>query len=164
LQYKNGDLLQLADQGEFDVIIHGCNCFHTFGAGIAYQILRKWPAAYLEDVKTSKGGRLKLGRFSSITQSTSCGKLITIINAYTQYEVGGNKVNADYDAIRSVFERVYQLYGKSKLRFGIPKIGAGLAGGDWNIIEKIINDVMAGERVTCVLYNGGSNGRPAKPR
>ena len=33
-----GDLLQLAKQGDFDVIIQGCNCFCTMGAGIAKSI------------------------------------------------------------------------------------------------------------------------------
>ena len=30
-----GDLIELAKQGKFDVIAHGCNCFCTMGAGIA---------------------------------------------------------------------------------------------------------------------------------
>ena len=30
-----GDLITLALEGEFDVIIHGCNCYNTMGAGIA---------------------------------------------------------------------------------------------------------------------------------
>jgi O-acetyl-ADP-ribose deacetylase (regulator of RNase III) len=35
---------------------------------------------------------------------------------------------------------------------GLPMIGAGLAGGDWDIIEKIIEDEMFGEYVTIVQY------------
>ena len=30
-----GDLIALANQGHFEVITHGCNCFCTMGAGIA---------------------------------------------------------------------------------------------------------------------------------
>ena len=30
-----GDLIKSAKEGQFDVIIHGCNCFNTMGAGIA---------------------------------------------------------------------------------------------------------------------------------
>mgnify|MGYP001795501660 FL=1 len=33
-----GDLVKLAIKGEFDLIIHGCNCFCTMGAGIAKTI------------------------------------------------------------------------------------------------------------------------------
>lgn len=35
-----GDLVELALEGKFDVIIHGCNCFNTMNAGIAKQIKR----------------------------------------------------------------------------------------------------------------------------
>ena len=56
-------------------------------------------------------------------------------------------VNADYDAIRSCFKevdkRVVDLhYGtvREPPRIGMVKIGAGLAGGDWSIIEKIIEE------------------------
>jgi len=33
-----GNLITLAKKGEFDVIVHGCNCLNVMGAGIAKQI------------------------------------------------------------------------------------------------------------------------------
>ena len=47
-----GDLIALAIQGEFDLIIHGCNCFCTMGAGISKTIKSKFPNAYLADKET----------------------------------------------------------------------------------------------------------------
>ena len=38
-----GDLIQLALTGEFDVIIHGCNCFCAMVAGIAQSIRSVFP-------------------------------------------------------------------------------------------------------------------------
>ncbi len=38
-------------------------------------------------------------------------------------------------------------------RIGIPKIGAGLAGGDWARIAAIIEEELAGEDVTLVEFN-----------
>jgi O-acetyl-ADP-ribose deacetylase (regulator of RNase III) len=38
-------------------------------------------------------------------------------------------------------------------RIGYPKIGAGLAGGDWNIISSIIDKELIGEDHTLVLLN-----------
>jgi O-acetyl-ADP-ribose deacetylase (regulator of RNase III) len=37
-------------------------------------------------------------------------------------------------------------------RIGIPLIGAGLAGGDWNKIAAIIDEAMQGEDITLVRY------------
>lgn len=38
-------------------------------------------------------------------------------------------------------------------RLGLPKIGAGLAGGNWNIIRKILEEELEGLDVTIVEYN-----------
>ncbi|MEM7717254.1 MAG: hypothetical protein AAF349_27515 [Cyanobacteria bacterium P01_A01_bin.68] len=37
-------------------------------------------------------------------------------------------------------------------KIGLPKIGAGLARGDWEIIESIIAEELNGEDVTIVLF------------
>lgn len=37
-------------------------------------------------------------------------------------------------------------------RIGLPLIGAGLAGGDWNIIEKIIGKELKDMDVTIVKF------------
>ena len=37
-----GDLIHLALAGEFDVIVHGCNCYCTMGVGIAKTIKQKF--------------------------------------------------------------------------------------------------------------------------
>ena len=31
MKYIDGDLFKLAEQGEFDIVIHGANCFCTMG-------------------------------------------------------------------------------------------------------------------------------------
>jgi hypothetical protein len=32
LQHTKGNLLDLAEAGEFDIIVQGCNCFNAMGA------------------------------------------------------------------------------------------------------------------------------------
>lgn len=61
-----GNLIGLALSGEFDVIIHGCNCFHTMGAGIAKQIRQYFPEAYVADLHTGRGDLRKLGSYSHV--------------------------------------------------------------------------------------------------
>jgi O-acetyl-ADP-ribose deacetylase (regulator of RNase III) len=43
-------------------------------------------------------------------------------------------------------------------RIGLPKIGAGLAGGDWSTIEAIIQEELAGENVAIVEYKAFHDG------
>jgi len=39
-------------------------------------------------------------------------------------------------------------------RIGYPRSGAGLGGGDWDVIARILDDVLAGEDHTLVEYDG----------
>jgi O-acetyl-ADP-ribose deacetylase (regulator of RNase III) len=52
----SGDLIHLAKKGEFDLIVHGCNCFCTMAAGIAKGI----KAAFEADQATDSGDHSNL--------------------------------------------------------------------------------------------------------
>jgi O-acetyl-ADP-ribose deacetylase (regulator of RNase III) len=51
MKVTEGDLIKKAKEGEFDLIVHGCNCFCTMGGGIAKGIKREFPEAYRTMVK-----------------------------------------------------------------------------------------------------------------
>ncbi|TXF90604.1 phosphatase [Neolewinella aurantiaca] len=147
----DGDLIALARAGTFDVIIHGCNCQCVMGAGIAKSIRALFPAAYRADCNTKKGDRDKLGTYSSAEVMVVDNQPLVVVNAYTQYGYRRQSTpNVDYDAIRSVFQKVKTDF--SGKRIGFPAIGAGLAGGSWSIIEEIIEEELAGEDFTFVRF------------
>lgn len=148
MQTRSGDLIALAKAGEFDVIVHGCNCQCAMDAGIAKQIKAEFPAAYTADCATPKSAE-KLGQIS--TAQIDCnGHALTVVNAYTQAHWHGSGVLADYDAIRLAMRRIKTQF--SGRRIAYPKIGAGLARGDWARIARIIDEELAGETHTLVLY------------
>ncbi|NKF21208.1 macro domain-containing protein [Solimonas marina] len=144
-----GDLLNFALDGRFDVIVHGCNCQCTMGAGIAKQIKALFPEAYEADLRTVKGAREKLGTisFATITRGATS---FAIVNGYTQFAWRGRGVKVDYDAVRSVMRHVRTEF--SGQRIGYPQIGAGLAGGDWSTIADIIESELSGEDHSLVRY------------
>jgi len=144
-----GNLITLALEGHFDVIVHGCNCFCTMGAGIARAIQEEFPEAYAADLVTVKGDRNKLGDFSYTTVKRGY-HTITIVNGYTQFNFHGSSVLVNYDAVHSLFKKIRRQF--SGKRIGYPKIGAGLAGGDWEKISKIIEQELAGESHYLVIY------------
>lgn len=145
----SGNLITLAKTGHFDVIAHGCNCFCTMGAGIAKGIKTSFPAAWEVDLKTKPGDRSKLGTCTSAVVSTTAGEL-TVVNAYTQFDWRGTGLKADYRAITTCMDWIGSHYqGK---RIGLPKIGAGLAGGDWNRIMDIIERSLGRHDLTIVEY------------
>ena len=145
MKIVSGDLLQLAVEGAFDVIIHGCNCHCTMGAGIAKAIRDRFPEAWRADQQTESGDRSKLGGFTSAEVKRE-GKTFVVVNGYTQFDF-----SVDYDALRSVMAAVQREF--SGRRIGYPKIGAGLGGGDWPTIEAIIDEELAGEDHTLVEFS-----------
>jgi O-acetyl-ADP-ribose deacetylase (regulator of RNase III) len=144
-----GDLLRYALDGRFDVIVHGCNCQCTMGKGIALAIKQQFPEAYEADLRTPKGDRAKLGTISAAEISRPPIHF-TVVNAYTQFHWRGKGTLADYDAIRSAFRSIKRCYTGRKI--GYPKIGAGLAKGDWKTIAAVIDEELAGENHTLVEF------------
>ncbi len=145
----HGDLIQLGLAGRFDVIVHGCNCQCTMQRGIAKTIRKFLPEAYAADQQTIAGQREKLGTIS-VAEIVRDEVRFTVVNAYTQWHWRGKGVKADYDAIRSAMRLINAQY--AGLHVGYPLIGAGLAGGDWTVISKIIKEELTNVDHTLVKY------------
>lgn len=129
--YKRGDLFTTTDK----IIVHGCNMQYTFGSGVARLVRDNYSEAYEEYLKQPE---LQLG---SISYAESRGKII--VNAITQQFYGRDgRRYVDYNAIRSCMQKVKELAFTtfSTSNVSIPKIGAGLGGGDWEVISSILNE------------------------
>ena len=124
MNLAQGDLLAMGKNGEFDIIIHGCNCFNVMGAGIAAQIAKQFPDAKLADDETVRGDAGKLGTYTIGMD----GRLV-ILNAYTQYGTSASGEDVfEYNAFKRVLDKIAHRFGA--WRIGLPMIGMGLAGGD----------------------------------
>lgn len=142
---REGDLLE---QPDLTHIAHQANLYHTFGAGLALQIAKKFPRALAADMETSKGYLGKLGGYS-----VSTGNPI-IFNVYSQKGFGKNAT--DYDAMRAalilVRGEVLEWKGLAPAKLGIPHgMGCGLAGGDWSKVKEIIREVFDDSWVEVVI-------------
>lgn len=146
IKYIDGDLVR--DSNQYDVILHGANCFCVMGAGIALQIKAKFPEAYAVDCTTKKGDKSKLGTISYTTNTTPI-----VVNCYSQYDFRGRSIgvmDCDYGAIKTALQAVKKNFTGKKI--GMPKIGSQLAGGDWDVIVRIVEEVLAGEDVTVITW------------
>ena len=126
LKHTKGNLLDLAEAGEFDIVVQGCNCFNTMGGGIAREIRERYPLVASVDMETVKGDYNKLGNLTECDAGEK--NRFTIINAYTQYNMSQGTDVFEYTAFQLILEKLTFVYpGK---RIGLPYIGMGLAGGD----------------------------------
>jgi O-acetyl-ADP-ribose deacetylase (regulator of RNase III) len=152
LNVVKGDLLAQGKSGQYDIIMHGCNCFNVMGGGIAAQIAQQFPDAHLADQETVRGDVGKLGSYTIGMD----GRLV-ILNCYTQYGISRDGADVfEYTALQRVLDKIQYRFGK--WRIGLPMIGMGLAGGDAERIVPMIdafalNVVRQGGTVTLVEYS-----------
>ena len=149
MKIQVGDLFKAKE----DVLVHGCNCFNVMGAGIALQVVKMYPGAYYEaDMYTIRGDKAKLGTYSAWTGNHFFyDQRITIVNAYTQYYANPNTKPLDYEALGMVMRSINNQFPTESI--AMPKIGAGLAGGNWDRILIILNSVFLNrDNVTVYIY------------
>lgn len=141
ITYKKGNLLDTPDS----IIVHGCNSQGVMGSGVAKAIRKKWPQVFNDYHKEYATNGLILGTYN-VSYIKEDHKFI--INAITQggYGYDGRKF-VSYDAIDMVMMKIGYNYS-STMAISMPKIGAGLGGGTWEVIEAIINDRLKTHNVT----------------
>ena len=144
-----GDLLELAEEGNFDIIAHGCNCQTAMGGGIAYAIKNKWPEVFDTDRYNPLMPILRLGNINF----TQVMPRLIVCNMYTQYNPGQD---GDYSAISLCFKKLAMWLDRDK-RVGIPLIGCGIAGLKWDIVSKIVQSRMSNHNITVVKYGEQKN-------
>jgi len=150
LKHTKGNLIDLAEAGEFDVVVQGCNCFNTMGGGIAREIRERYPHVAAVDGKTIRGDYNKLGNWTSENVLLKNGTVtFDIINAYTQYDMSTGEDVFEYVAFALILHKLAHAYGDK--RIGLPYIGMGLAGGDKETIMEMIEEFAYG-----VAEKGGS--------
>jgi O-acetyl-ADP-ribose deacetylase (regulator of RNase III) len=133
ISYVTGDLLGATQK----VIIHGCNNRGVMGSGVARQIRDRWPNVFEVYALKHKVFGLDLGDILPV--ATLDGKII--VNCITQDGFGRDGTRyVDYDAIDCCFQRLNDRVTDWQVsEIAMPRIGAGLGGGDWTVIEQIIS-------------------------
>jgi O-acetyl-ADP-ribose deacetylase (regulator of RNase III) len=135
-----GDLFQ----ADVDIIAHGTNCKNGFGSGVAGQMAKVHPRAKQEYHAKFFSEGWKLGDVQFVFSGNK-----TIANCATQNEYfPRDKVHADYYSIRVCMEKVKLFAQTGDWSIGMPKIGCGLAGGDWSIVKGILDEVFTDYDIT----------------
>lgn len=159
--YKTGDLMA-AEEG---FICHGCNAQGKMGSGVARLIRDQRPAAYDAYMAEFLNSGLVLGQ--TIWAKDDKG---WVINAITQEYYGDQAsegvVYVSYDAVRTAIAEINLMavltQGDPAARevFGeinavaFPLIGAGLAGGSWKTIARIIEEEAVAFQPVVYLIDG----------
>jgi O-acetyl-ADP-ribose deacetylase (regulator of RNase III) len=148
-EYIKGSILDAPQK----YIAHGVNCQNVMGSGVAKVLFEKYP-----DVKTVYHTFCREGIRMGLSNEENLGDYCVatvdvdkyVINAFTQEFYGRRTVKyVSYDAIFDIFKN---LADSNVKEVAIPKIGCGLAGGNWEIVSRIIDDATGDDLDVYVYY------------
>lgn len=151
--FKNGDLLS----SKCDVICHQVNCQGVMGSGVAKQIRDRYPIvyqSYLNSVSLCREKFKSTFRLLGTIDFIKC-ETCAVVNMYSQYNyLPRSVVHTDYPSFRQCLKEIKKVItdhcqltrqDTSSIKIGFPyKIGCGLAGGDWNVVSKILESEFSG--------------------
>jgi O-acetyl-ADP-ribose deacetylase (regulator of RNase III) len=138
INYVKGDATKPIGDG-LKIIAHICNNVGAFGAGFVVALSKRWLKPELEYRRMKREDRV-LGH----VQFVPVTKDIVVANMIAQHDI---KPQYGIPPIRTVALRYcLELVNTEAIKTGatihMPRIGAGLAGGNWSEIEKIINETL----------------------
>jgi len=157
INYTVGDATRPAGEGP-KFIIHCCNDIGLWGAGFVLAVSRRWPEpeeAYLSLDKRGQGYPLGLAQIVKVDED------LWVINMIGQEGVGQRNgppirywaiKQALKDVARAALEPTYRGPYKA-VAVHAPRFGSGLAGGDWNTIEQIINETLVAAGISVTVYD-----------
>lgn len=148
IKIVEGNILNASE----NIIGHQVNCQGVMGAGLAKQIRKKYPEVfhnYSELVSNSKNKSDLLGKMQLVT----CGENKWVANIFGQYSYGRENINyTSYIALEDAMIYLRDFAIKHDLTVALPYgIGCGLAGGNWEVVEGMIETAFNDYEVT--LYN-----------
>jgi O-acetyl-ADP-ribose deacetylase (regulator of RNase III) len=157
ISYVIGDATDPPGEGH-RVIAHVCNDRGAWGAGFSGAITRRWrqPERDYRDWYTASMSRpgsvltFALGN----TWFTPVGDATWVASMVAQHGTRGpdNPRPIRYEALRSCLEQVGE-FAESRLSVHMPRIGCGLAGGTWEMVEPLIEANLTNRGVAVSVYD-----------
>lgn len=137
INYVIGDATAPQGEGE-KIICHINNNLGGWGAGFVLAISRKWsdPEFHYRNKQDWTLGTMAI---VPVESDMSIANMVAQDGYLTPTST---KAPIDYDALRVCLKQVNVHAVKTNASLHMPRIGAGLSGGDWNIIEAIIEEVV----------------------
>ena len=145
IKYVVGDAT--APQGESKKIIcHICNDLGAWGAGFVLALSKKW--RYPEDFYRARH-TYPLGHADILSVEDDT----YVANMIAQHGIRPDSEGVPpvrYEALKEALSKVNVVALRIGATLHMPRIGCGLAGGNWEEVEKIINEVVT---VNVIVYD-----------
>lgn len=151
INYLKGDATQPVGLG-VKIIVHVCNDIGAWGAGFVLAISKKWssPKKHYKNWFVNQND-FNLGEVQFVDVEDD----IIVANLIGQKGVR-NKKNLRpirYEAVESGLIKVVKYASENECSIHMPRIGCGLAGGSWSVIESIIEKTLVSNNLDVFVYD-----------
>lgn len=151
ISYHKGDATRPIGPG-IKVIAHVCNDIKAWGAGFVLSLNNRWDRPKIEYMNIdTEGGLIPLGT----TQFVPVEPDVIVANMVAQHGIRGRNnphpLRMDALEITLGYVMIYALERGASVH--MPRIGSGLAGGDWNQISALISKVFANSGLVVNIYD-----------
>lgn len=137
IHYINANLLD----SDCNFICHQVNCQGKMGSGVAKQIRDRWPEVYSNYARVANSkmlGKVQILYIEDANIPRQC-----VVNMFSQENYGYNGARyTSYDAFWNCLNELKNQIPKGATIAFPYKIGCGLGGANWEIIEKMIDVVF----------------------
>ena len=150
--YVKGDVTQPAGGGK-KIICQCCNNVGAYGAGVSGALSKVWvrvEVKYRDWYRNNKGS-LPLGE----VQFVDVEEDIVVANIIGQEGIRtkNHRRPVRYQSIKKGLDTVSEWAINNNASVHMPRIGCGLAGGTWDIIEKIIIETLINKGMPVTVYD-----------
>lgn len=160
IKYLRGDATEPRGKG-FKIIAHIVNDeSKRWGRGFGFSISKKWPIVRNEFVKWAYEKKIKLGT----CHQTPVSDDLLIFSMIAQHGYGNSPVpRIRYKHLRNCLEQLFFIAQNNSATVHMPRIGTGFAGGDWNVISELIDQILVKRGIPVIIYDLPGNEAP-KPK
>lgn len=155
INYRQGDATAPRSDG-IRIIAHICNDLGAWGKGFVVALSRRYPQsreAYLKWKRSDAGAPFALGNL----QLVKVDEGLFVANMIAQHGLRSrdNPVPLRLDALETCLAKLGErcLQAKGPVSVHMPRIGTGLAGGQWRDIEAVIERTLVKRGVPVVVYD-----------
>jgi O-acetyl-ADP-ribose deacetylase (regulator of RNase III) len=153
IRYIKGDATCPQAKGA-KMICHVCNNIGGWGKGFVLAISKRWKepeAAYRSWYAEGKEGGFALGKVQFVQVEPSIWIANMIAQRGTKYGSSGPPIR--YEAVAQCLRQVAVKALELDTSLHMPRIGCGLAGGDWSKIEPLIQEHLATHGIPVTVYD-----------
>ena len=153
INYIKGDATYPIGDGN-KIIVHVCNNLGLWGKGFVLALSKRWPEPEKRyRVTHEMSGRQCLGSIQVIDVEEDNIFVINMICQQGIMSKGREDPPIRYPEMKECLKKVKigaQMYSAS---VHMPRIGCGLAGGEWSRVESIITKTLVDKEVEVFVYD-----------